>query len=327
MPTSSINDPMLVAKNLCAAVRAENLAEVTRLAQTFTAWAQPDASADMPCPARAVIDHFKGMDEAVRGLPFMQALLAPMPPRALVHRPDLLLDTIRWDSFVLAQALLPFCDPQQVPSRQWFALGIAASKASPEATVLLDALLAVCDPNMTNGHGDTALMYAAQDNRVDNVARLLAQPGLSLNQVDEQGRTALHRTADTAKGQVLTGHGTAAMKRLLSAGIDPNLQDRQGRTALMTAIVRNQPWLIKVLLDHHDQRTNGATPLDLLLRDQDGYRADDLARMLNIMPGVCRRLEKACQAQERARLLESLDEADVSGTSNPSTSRRSRARL
>lgn len=77
------------------------------------------------------------------------------------------------------------------------------------------------DVNAAGPRGETALMEARS---IALVTRLLNTPGVDVNRVDAQGRTAL-MTADTAKTRLLLG----------VEGVDVNRAGADGRTALMIA--------------------------------------------------------------------------------------------
>jgi ankyrin repeat protein len=75
-----------------------------------------------------------------------------------------------------------------------------------------------CDIEAVEDQGYTALMWAAEEGRVDTISFLIER-GASLNVQNNQGGTALMWSVYELK--------TEAAKLLLKAGADPNLQNVQ----------------------------------------------------------------------------------------------------
>jgi ankyrin repeat protein len=87
------------------------------------------------------------------------------------------------------------------------------------------------DVRSTNRFGGTALIPASEHGHVETV-RILIAAGVPVNHVNDLGWTALQEA-------ILLGDGgpdqQAVVGLLLDAGADPDIRDRQGRTALENA--------------------------------------------------------------------------------------------
>lgn len=87
-----------------------------------------------------------------------------------------------------------------------------------------------CDPTLPDKRGCTGLHYAARGRNNDDSVRRILEYGLDINGVDSNGWSALHWAA-------ASGYRTAkVIKTLLQAGINKDLKDNQGRTALDLSI-------------------------------------------------------------------------------------------
>ncbi len=105
-------------------------------------------------------------------------------------------------------------------------------------------------PRAASGPGTTDLITAVRANDLSKMDALLAG-GADVNEQDRAGaRTALHWAAK--------GGNKVALEKLIAAKADPNLKDRQGRTAIWGAVETNAE-LVRYLVD------NGA---DINIRDQ-----------------------------------------------------------
>lgn len=83
-----------------------------------------------------------------------------------------------------------------------------------------------CDPVHLDKRGCTGLHYAARGRNSDDCVKRILEGELDINGVDSNGWSALHWAA-------ASGYGTAkVIKTLLQAGINQDLKDKQGRTAL-----------------------------------------------------------------------------------------------
>lgn len=87
--------------------------------------------------------------------------------------------------------------------------------------------------NATTSEDRRTPLYLAISRRKKNVARILVVNGADVNAVTKNNQTALHEAAR---------NGMADMTRLLLANwADPNIQDEQGNTPLVLAVVLGEP--------------------------------------------------------------------------------------
>ncbi|KAH6607311.1 ankyrin repeat protein [Trichoderma cornu-damae] len=108
----------------------------------------------------------------------------------------------------------------------------AARGKSSMFTEMLELLLADkrVDPNRADRYGETALMWAVQENRVDNVRLLLSSGRVCLDQKDALGQTALMMACLNLNAPLV--------KLLLAARSgDPSERDSKNQDAMMRAIV------------------------------------------------------------------------------------------
>ena len=111
------------------------------------------------------------------------------------------------------------------------------------------------NPNVRNGAGATALMWAAGD--LDKV-HLLLDRGAQVNAASEDGKTPL---------MIAAGHegASAVVRLLLQKGADVNAKDIQGDSALMQAATVGDVETLELLIakgaDVNAKATNGATAL------------------------------------------------------------------
>jgi ankyrin repeat protein len=119
------------------------------------------------------------------------------------------------------------------------ALAWAAHRDDLAAADLL--LRAGADPKLANTYGVTPLALACVNRSAAMVGALL-EAGADPNQTRWTGETALHSCART---------GTAeAVRLLLNRGAKVNaIEERQGHTALMRAVVGKHPDVVRALLD------------------------------------------------------------------------------
>jgi ankyrin repeat protein len=129
------------------------------------------------------------------------------------------------------------------------------------------------DPNRPDAEGKTALMFAAQDGKIELVARLIAR-GADVNAANANGGTPLMYAAlggDAVITRLILEYGgkpdhkanlgwtaleVAAVKGhaavasvLLRAGADPNVRDAYGWTPLMRAADLRRIDVVRTLLD------------------------------------------------------------------------------
>ncbi|XP_046581218.1 serine/threonine-protein phosphatase 6 regulatory ankyrin repeat subunit C-like [Haliotis rubra] len=147
--------------------------------------------------------------------------------------------------------------PQDITGRN--PLHYAAGCGKPKTVKLL--LEKGVDPNVRDGMGWTPFHMAALHERYMTVSALL-DSGIDANIQDNQGMTALHLVV-TERGCTLQnleadfdytgifrqGH-CKFLKLFLEKGVDPNIPDKLGRTALHYASDHSENSSVKVLLDH-----------------------------------------------------------------------------
>jgi len=109
--------------------------------------------------------------------------------------------------------------------------------------------------NVTDEHGQTALMLAADQGHVDTV-KLLLQHGASLDLQNKLGGTALMLASFNGHLEVVT--------ELLKAGADVNPKSKDGYTALMQATVKLNETAVQIINLLLDQKA------DINTQDQEG---------------------------------------------------------
>jgi len=141
-----------------------------------------------------------------------------------------------------------------------------------------ELLKAGADVDMTNTHGKTPLLYllysaekySPVDERLRQIVRLLLEAKCDVNQKTEQGVTAMYLACDRDLDELvplLVEYGAiippdvlfwckpaARLDKivfLLEHGIDVNITDSKGHTALYRAAANGQLDLVRLLLDHH----------------------------------------------------------------------------
>lgn len=132
------------------------------------------------------------------------------------------------------------------PGRGWLGpLHLAAAKGRDRIVrVLLTRQSPDCDINSPDSDGMTALMHAIEGG-FDDVAKSLLDAGAVVDQVDNNGRTALHwavsKRRETLLRQLLQ-HGT-------TAGADLNVYNNDGQTPLHSAIDAGFELGVQLLLE------------------------------------------------------------------------------
>ena len=123
----------------------------------------------------------------------------------------------------------------QVNKEGQTSLMLAASNSDDDFGLSVKCLVeAGADVNVLDRAGRTALMYALEKGHTESVKFLTEQMSVSaLNQVNDDGKTSLMMAASSS----YDAHGLS-VKCLVEAGADVNVQDRDGRTALMLAVDR-----------------------------------------------------------------------------------------
>ena len=113
---------------------------------------------------------------------------------------------------------------------------LASAAGNEDAEIVRTLLRLGANANAEDGDRDlTALMIAAESGRSD-IIKILVAAGAEVNAVDEDGCTALMQ-ADNAE----------AARALLDAGANPALRNKDGETALGTAIEDEREDVVKLL--------------------------------------------------------------------------------
>ena len=105
---------------------------------------------------------------------------------------------------------------------------------------ILDSKAIKSDVNAKDKNGDTALILAANNGKVEVVEKLLGK-GADVNLADKNGNTALIWAANNGKVEVV--------EKLLAKGADVNLANKDGYTALMLAASNGKVEVVKLLLN------------------------------------------------------------------------------
>jgi ankyrin repeat protein len=119
-------------------------------------------------------------------------------------------------------------------------------------------------PKVTEGqdiNGNTPLMNAVKNGHSNVVKTLLEKGGAAASIPDDQGRTPLMESIKRGDGR--------SVKELLKHNPGFDIQDENGKTALMEAIDKGNPAVIRALTKRSDpdlQNKDGDTALMLLLR-------------------------------------------------------------
>jgi ankyrin repeat protein len=131
----------------------------------------------------------------------------------------------------------------------------------------LDLLKKLCefdiDLNIKNENDNTILMLASIYPNEEIIEFLSKQKNININETDNEGRTALII--------ICQNNGQAPVKLLLNAGADPNIQTKEGWSALMVAIYEGNNDNVYELLSYHSininlQNNKGKTAFMLALK-------------------------------------------------------------
>lgn len=148
----------------------------------------------------------------------------------------------------------------------------------------------------------------AASTRVLSSLRALIMAGADLNQLSEDGYSALHYAISSAK------RAPETLNLLLDCGANPNVADPEGITPLMDACYRNNTGAIASLLSHH---------ANVELRERDGNTALTIASLLGHTgavrqllaagagpsAGLSRELVDAVRAEGHDEIAEVLEQA------------------
>jgi ankyrin repeat protein len=143
---------------------------------------------------------------------------------------------------------------------------LAAAESGAKARVT-ESLNQGIDVNVTDEHGQTALMLAADQGHVDTV-KLLLQHGASPDIQNKVGGAALMLASFNGHLEVVT--------ELLKAGADVNAKTKSGDTALMIASARQNETAVQIINLLLDQKA------DINAQDKEGYTS--LMRAVDFPP-------------------------------------------
>ncbi len=131
--------------------------------------------------------------------------------------------------------------------------------------------------NYRDQYGNTAVLFAAQNNNV-NILKTLVEKGADLNSVNDAGITAL-------MSALIEGNNNIEMiKYLIENGIDVNAKNADDLTAIMIASASiTDPEIIKLLI------TAGA---DISEEDNNGYDSYRIAKEFNPNPVIAETIKK-----------------------------------
>ncbi len=143
------------------------------------------------------------------------------------------------------------------------------------------------NPNLQNKTGDTALMIAVKENKLEMVRILLENAkDIDADVEDKDGQTALTILMSAVyyeKGDCIESllklHNVynekgACIQSLLKHGANPNLKNKIGETALMIAVKENNLEMVRILLENADY-------IDMDIKDKNGQTALTIADSKN----------------------------------------------
>lgn len=147
------------------------------------------------------------------------------------------------------------------------------------ASVLQRLIDEGAEVNVRDKYERTPLYYAARKNAVEHI-KVLARNGADMNVVNKRGSSVLIDLIDDSSVDDET------LKTLIDAGTDVNLQaeGRDGLTALIAAVTAHRTDLVGYLLKHGAnpdlREKNGRTALMLAVTEDDGETGENLVNML-----------------------------------------------
>jgi ankyrin repeat protein len=142
-----------------------------------------------------------------------------------------------------------------------------AAADNGDTAKVMEGLNQGIDVNVTDEHGQTALMLAADQGHIDTVNFLL-QYRASLDLQNKLGGTALMMASFNGHLEVVT--------ELLKAGANVNAEAKNGATALIQAVVKQNETAVQIINLLLDQKA------DINAQDKEGYTA--LMRALGHLP-------------------------------------------
>lgn len=181
----------------------------------------------------------------------------------------------------MISTLVEKCSLTEVDENENTPLMIAAKKGDLNSIQKMIAKGVAESINLKNRDGKTALHLAARE--YPKIVEPLLTAGAFVDEIDGQGKTALHEAADQ--------DCIESIEKLLEAGANPNIQDKDGNTPLhLTAHIQEarlksaRALLASERLDPNVLNNDGEAPLHMACQMLDGK--DELALLL-IESGKC----------------------------------------
>lgn len=201
--------------------------------------------------------------------------------QAIFRNADLLVACEKGDSAKVGKLLADGVDPNT--ARTSGATALAYAVAGSHSDVVRILLVAGADPDKTTA-GLSPLFLAAENGDLE-IVQALVKAGAKVNaRLDAVDADMKARNGDTALIAAASTSGTAAVaKALLAAGADVNARADNGKTALMQAVVSENPAVVRVLLDAKADVTPKMAPpeeVDALTLAVGKGRADIVAMLI-----------------------------------------------
>jgi len=151
-----------------------------------------------------------------------------------------------------------------IPVQRLFLLSCSAGLTDEAARYAAEGV----DINTSDGLGRTGLMLAAANSHRACVDFLLSQPGLLVNAVDKENKTALRWALDLPIDDEL-------IVRLLDAGSNPDIRDSKASTSFLEAVYCSVPVLRAFLEKGADIRSTDGKGRTALMLAANGGPPDD----------------------------------------------------
>ncbi|MFO7955892.1 MAG: ankyrin repeat domain-containing protein [Candidatus Brocadiia bacterium] len=144
----------------------------------------------------------------------------------------------------------------------WWNQALLPAVRSGSMRVLKARLAEGADVNVTDEHGDSPLLAAAERSDPEMV-RLLIEHGADLHHVDAGGRTALHRVAGARDAD--PRQQVEILELLIARGLDPTAREEHGDLPLHGAAYAGNATVVEFLLQRgvpvNATNYSGFTPL------------------------------------------------------------------
>ncbi len=145
--------------------------------------------------------------------------------------------------------------------------------------------------NSIDKGGVPLLLYlkASVGNAYNNkdLLKLLLDSGANPNAVDKHKESFVHYLINTLEPYGPDNYNTFALNEMIEHGANLNLQNKNGKTPLFTAIVNGNTSMVKFLLDHGaktDVRDNDEqTPLDLAKERSQSNPTEEMKSIVSLL--------------------------------------------